>query len=114
PRRQRRGAMLAGGAAPQDDHVVVMARAHLYLRRLLVAYAPVEAPVLSTGLAERWFGVVVDAGTGELSAGAPVVDRAAGLGRQLRPSPPDDVVFERAAAVIVGDDAVLQRDAAAV
>jgi hypothetical protein len=40
--RQRSGAMLAGRAAAEDDHVVVTARAHRYLRHLLV-HGPLAA-----------------------------------------------------------------------
>src|SRR3954466_4945538 len=64
--------------------------------------------------AQRRLRVVVDAGHGELAAVPADVDGDAGLGWQLRPAPGHDVVLERAGAAVVGDGAVLQRDAAAV
>src|SRR5215216_181613 len=64
--------------------------------------------------AMRRVGVVVDARGGELAAVATDVDGEAGFGRQLRPAPGDHVVLQRAGAAVVGDGAVLKRDAAAI
>src|SRR3954468_25071954 len=63
---------------------------------------------------ERRVGVVVHARAGDPSGGPPGVDGDAGLGRELRPAPADDVVLQGARAPVVGERAVLQLDAAAV
>jgi hypothetical protein len=63
---------------------------------------------------ERWVGVVVHAGAGELAGVATDVDGEAGLGPQRAPTPSHDVVLQCARAAVVGDGAVLERDAAAV
>src|SRR5215207_6262309 len=62
----------------------------------------------------RRVGVVVDARGGEPAAVATDVDSEAGFGRQIRPAPGDHVVLQRAGAAVVGDGAVLKRDAAAI
>jgi hypothetical protein len=84
--------------------------------------APVEALVdalVSRALAlplgaQRWVGVVVHAGARELAGVATDVDGEAGLGRQIGTTPSEHVVFKCSRAAVIGDGAVLQRDAAAV
>src|SRR3954452_20492934 len=62
---------------------------------------------------ERRVGVVVHAGAGDPSGRPAGVDGDAGLGRELGPAPPDDVVLQGARAPVVGQRAVLELDAAA-
>src|SRR3954451_7246385 len=73
-----------------------------------------RAQAALAGSAQRRGGVVVDARGGELAAVAADVDGEARFRPQLRPAPGDDVVLQRACAAVVGDDAPLQPDAAAI
>src|SRR5215218_11510783 len=62
----------------------------------------------------RRVGVVVDARGGEPAALGTDVDGEAGFGRQRPPAPADHVVLQRAGTAVVGDGAMLKRDAAAI
>ncbi len=81
------------------------------LGNLLLKHAPRKGRVWAV---EGWVRVVVDAGGDEFAGCAANVDGDACFGRHRGASPLGDVVFQCAGAAVIGDGAVLERDAAAV